>query len=110
VQNKPHFGPERTFTQDPKYSIRLLVDIAIRALSPAINDPTTALQAIDQIEDLLRRISQCDLQARHFEGHRGCASSHRTNANLGRLFGARVRSWSHPAEGLTISAIRNPSR
>src|SRR5215213_3448495 len=35
--------PERTFTQDPKYPIRLLVDIAIKALSPAINDPTTAV-------------------------------------------------------------------
>ena len=38
---------ERTFLQDPKYPIRLLVDIAIKALSPSINDPTTAVQAID---------------------------------------------------------------
>src|SRR5262249_3890575 len=37
-------GVERTFDQDPKYAIRLLVDIASRALSPAINDPTTAVQ------------------------------------------------------------------
>ena len=50
-------GNERTFEQDPKYPIRLLVDIAIRALSPAVNDPTTAVQALDQIEDLLRRLS-----------------------------------------------------
>jgi uncharacterized membrane protein len=49
-------GGERTFEQDPKYAIRLLVDIAIRALSPAINDPTTAVQALDQIEDLLLRL------------------------------------------------------
>ena len=53
---------ERTFEQDPKYPIRLLVDIAIKALSPAINDPTTAVQAIDQIEDLLRRLAKCDLE------------------------------------------------
>jgi uncharacterized membrane protein len=52
---------ERTFEQDPKYPIRLLVDIAIRALSPAINDPTTAVQTIDQIEDLLLRLGQSDL-------------------------------------------------
>jgi uncharacterized membrane protein len=51
-------GGERTFEQDPKYAIRLLVDIAIKALSPAINDPTTAVQALDQIEDLLRRLGQ----------------------------------------------------
>src|SRR5215467_14966678 len=43
------FGSERTFEQDPKYAIRLLVDIAIKALSPAINDPTTAVQALDQV-------------------------------------------------------------
>jgi uncharacterized membrane protein len=55
--------PERTFAQDPKYPLRLLVDIAIKALSPAINDPTTAVQAIDQIEDLLRRLGRRDLDA-----------------------------------------------
>lgn len=55
-------GEERTFEQDPKYAIRLLVDIAIRALSPAINDPTTAVQALDQIEDLLLRLGQRHLE------------------------------------------------
>ena len=58
-----HLELERTSEQDPKYPIRLLVDIAIRALSPAINDPTTAVQAIDQIEDLLCRLGQRDLDA-----------------------------------------------
>jgi uncharacterized membrane protein len=51
-------GDERTFEQDPKYAIRLVVDIAIKALSAAINDPTTAVQALDQIEDLLLRLGQ----------------------------------------------------
>jgi len=49
-------GPERTIEQDPKYAIRLIVDISIRALSPAINDPTTGVQGLDQIDDLMRRI------------------------------------------------------
>ena len=53
----------RTFEQDPKYPIRLLVDVAIKALSPAINDPTTAVQALDQIEDLLRRLGSRQLDA-----------------------------------------------
>lgn len=56
-------GRERTYAQDPKYPIRLLVDIAIKALSPAINDPTTAVQAVDQIEDLLRRLARAELDA-----------------------------------------------
>jgi uncharacterized membrane protein len=56
---------ERTFEQDPKYPLRLLVDIAIKALSPAINDPTTAVQAIDQIEDLLRRLGRAGFDTGH---------------------------------------------
>ena len=56
-------GRERTFEQDPKYPIRLRVDIAIKALSPAINDPTTAVQTIDQLEDLLRRLGASELDA-----------------------------------------------
>jgi uncharacterized membrane protein len=55
-------GEERTFEQDPKFAIRLLVDIAIKALSPAVNDPTTAVQALDQIEDLLRRLGSRRLE------------------------------------------------
>jgi uncharacterized membrane protein len=51
-------GLERTFEQDPKYAIRLLVDIAIKALSPAVNDPTTAVQALDHIEDLLLQLGR----------------------------------------------------
>jgi uncharacterized membrane protein len=46
-------GPERTLEQDPRFIFRILVDIASKALSPAINDPTTAVQALDQIEHLL---------------------------------------------------------
>ncbi|MGH2960549.1 MAG: DUF2254 domain-containing protein [Solirubrobacterales bacterium] len=44
---------QRTINQDPAFAIRILVDIAIRALSPAINDPTTSVQTIDRIESLL---------------------------------------------------------
>jgi uncharacterized membrane protein len=64
-------GEERTFEQDPKYAIRLLVDIAIKALSPAINDPTTAVQALDQIEDLLLRLGRRRLEIGEFRDRDG---------------------------------------
>ncbi|MCX5559765.1 DUF2254 domain-containing protein [Streptomyces sp. NBC_00038] len=51
------YGPSRTVEQDPAYGFRLLADIAVRALSPAVNDPTTAVQALDQIEDGLLRLA-----------------------------------------------------
>ncbi|MFO1394743.1 MAG: DUF2254 domain-containing protein [Steroidobacteraceae bacterium] len=52
------FGPERTMEQDPMFSFRILVDIALKALSPAINDPTTAVLAMDQIHRLLRVVGK----------------------------------------------------
>jgi uncharacterized membrane protein len=64
-------GDERTFEQDPKYAIRLMVDIAIKALSPAINDPTTAVQALDQIEDMLMRLGSRHLEIGDYHDAQG---------------------------------------
>ena len=54
---------ERTIEQDPAFAMRIVVDTAIRALSPAINDPTTAVQALDVLEVLVRELSGRDLEA-----------------------------------------------
>ena len=55
------FGPERTIEQDATFALRIIVDIAIKALSKAINDPTTAVLAIDQLQRLLRTVGGCHL-------------------------------------------------
>ena len=55
-------GTERTMEQDPTFSFRILVDIAIKALSAAINDPTTAVLAIDQLQRLLRIVGLRDMR------------------------------------------------
>ena len=52
------FGPERTLEQDPLFAFRIMVDIALKALSPAINDPTTGTLAVDQIHRLLRVVGR----------------------------------------------------
>jgi uncharacterized membrane protein len=49
-------GAERTMEQDPAFALRVVVDIASKGLSPAINDPTTAVLALDQIHHLLRHV------------------------------------------------------
>jgi uncharacterized membrane protein len=64
-------GAGRTFEQDPTMAFRVLVDIALRALSPAINDPTTAVQVLDCEEDLLRMLVGRDLQVGEITGPRG---------------------------------------
>lgn len=55
---------ERTIAQDPAFAIRAIVDIALRALSPAVNDPTTAVQALDGIDSLLSELGSRDLLSR----------------------------------------------
>jgi uncharacterized membrane protein len=54
-------GIERSFAQDGLLAFRLLNDIGLRALSTAINDPFTAIQALDAIEDLLRTLANRQL-------------------------------------------------
>lgn len=70
---------ERTMEQDPAFGFRQLVDIAVRALSPGVNDPTTAVQALDHLHDLIRRLT-----TRQFPS-RGRADRH----GVLRLFVAR---------------------
>jgi uncharacterized membrane protein len=56
LQNSVAVGFERTVEQDPTFALRIMVDIANKGLSPAINDPTTAVLALDQIHRLLRSV------------------------------------------------------
>ncbi len=58
-------GDERTIEQDPAFALRIMVDIAVRALSAAVNDPTTAVQVLDHIETFLQRLGRTDLRHRY---------------------------------------------
>jgi uncharacterized membrane protein len=60
LRNMIVLGDERTIEQDPAFAIRIMVDIADRALSPAINDPTTAVQVLNHLSDVLRLIGTTD--------------------------------------------------
>lgn len=53
-------GRERTAFQDVEFSIKQLVEIAIRAISPAVNDPFTAIRCIDQLSVALCRVAARD--------------------------------------------------
>ncbi|MEU9037498.1 DUF2254 family protein [Streptomyces sp. NPDC048352] len=64
-------GVERTFGQDPELPFRLLADIALRALSPAVNDPATAVEVMDRLEDLLIRLADRDLDIGRFHDPAG---------------------------------------
>lgn len=55
------YGTQRTHALDPAYGLRQLVDIALRALSPGVNDSTTGHEALLRAADLLRRLADRDL-------------------------------------------------
>jgi uncharacterized membrane protein len=61
---------ERTLEQDPAFAIRIMVDVANKSLSPAVNDPTTAVQVMDHLSDVLRVIGTIDFAASWWEGER----------------------------------------
>ncbi|AIV33044.1 hypothetical protein NI25_05460 [Streptomyces sp. CCM_MD2014] len=64
-------GVERTFHQDLAFGLRQLSDIGLRALSPAVNDPTTAVQALDRVVQILATLSRRPLDAVPHRDRRG---------------------------------------
>ena len=58
------FGRERSFQQDIAFGFRQLSDIALKGLSPGVNDPTTAMQAMDRMEAVFISLGSKDLPRR----------------------------------------------
>lgn len=61
VEQAVRIGFERTFEQDAAFGLRQLVDVASKALSPAINDPYTAVQAIDHLTAIMASLTRREL-------------------------------------------------
>jgi uncharacterized membrane protein len=57
VRNAFDFGPSRTLQQDIEFGVLQLVDIALKAISPAVNDPSTAITCVDQLSRVLIRFA-----------------------------------------------------
>jgi uncharacterized membrane protein len=51
------FGPTRTLQQDMEFGVLQIVDIALKAISPAVNDPTTAIGCVDQLSRIMIRFA-----------------------------------------------------
>ena len=80
-------GAERTIEQDPAFALRIMVDIAIRALSPAVNDPTTAVQVLNYLGETAApdRLDRPDAEARATTAdRRECSSPSATGRTSSR--------------------------
>ena len=81
-------GIERTIKQDPAFALRVMVDVANKALSAAIDDPTTAVQVLDHLGDSLSVLGNSDPGTFMGPWHGGSRSRHPSPA-LGGFLGAR---------------------
>jgi uncharacterized membrane protein len=57
------FGPSRTLQQDIEFGVLQIVDIALKAISPAVNDPSTAISCVDQLSRVLIRFASREVPA-----------------------------------------------
>ena len=67
------FGPTRTLQQDVEFGVLQIVDIALKAISPAVNDPTTAIGCVDQLTRILIRFASRDMPDPRLYDLRGVA-------------------------------------
>ena len=97
-------GVERTIEQDPAFGLRIIVDIALMALSPAVNAPTTAVQVIDHLGEILRLIGTTELAAsgRAADSARATSSS-RSGAGRTSSRWASRRSGSTERSGIQVT-------
>lgn len=86
-------GPQRTGAQDPEFAVRQLVEVALRALSPSINDPFTAIHCIDRLGAALVLLGGRELPSRYVRDEAGAVRvitepltfGHVVNAALGQI-------------------------
>lgn len=88
-------GPERTPEQDVEYGIIGISDIAVKALSPGINDPTTAILCIQRLGELLLALGRREMPARVRTDALGHARIVVPGADLSRATGLATRQITH---------------
>ena len=72
---------QRTVQQDASFGIRQIVDIAMKALSPGINDTTTAVMCVDYLAAILTKLARAQHQTHTVWNRGSCASSHASPAS-----------------------------
>jgi uncharacterized membrane protein len=99
-------GPHRTLMQDPVFAIDQLVEIAIRALSPAVNDTFTALTCIDWIAAGLSRLSRRTLAEGVYRDREGRIRLIESNPSYARLVNRAFDKIRQSSSGMPAVIIR----
>jgi uncharacterized membrane protein len=99
-------GPHRTLTQDPVFAIDQLVEIAIRALSPAVNDTFTALTCIDWLSDGLSKVSGRQLREGVYRDRAGSPRLIAAGPSYARMVNRAFDKVRQAGRGMPAVALR----
>jgi len=99
-------GPVRTAEQDFEYCIRQLVEVSLRALSPGINDPFTAMNCIDFLGAALAQVAQRQLPQRDFSDEKGVSRVRSRPMAFGDLLDVAFHQIRQTAKGQTDVSLR----
>ena len=101
-----HVGMERTSHQDVRFGVIELTDVAVKALSPSINDPTTAINVIDRLGEVLLALARCPPPGRARRDDAGVARVLLTRPDLSCVLDLAVNQLRHFAAGTPAVAVR----
>jgi len=102
-------GSERTVQQDLEFAVLQIVDIAVKALSPGINDPTTAKNCLDYLGALLQQLGSREIPSRFRRGEDGTLRVIARGPDFDgvtRLALDDIRRYSEGTPGVTLHVIR----
>jgi uncharacterized membrane protein len=102
-------GPHRTLTQDPVFAVDQLVEIAIRALSPAVNDTFTALSCIDWLTAGLCHLSERTVAIRVLRDSSGVPRVVQRGVSYERVVNGAFDKVRQASRGMPAVAIRQLS-
>ncbi|MGV3723876.1 MAG: DUF2254 domain-containing protein [Actinomycetota bacterium] len=106
-------GDVRTGEQDLEFAVVQIVDIAVKALSPGINDPTTANNCLDYLGDLLQHLGQRHVPSPNRSGKDGRLRVIATGTSFERVAGLaldEIRRYAEGSAGVTIHLLRTLER
>jgi uncharacterized membrane protein len=102
-------GPTRTLQQDVEFGVLQIVDVALKAISPAVNDPTTAINCIDQLSRILIRFASREPPEDLLYDPPGIVRASIGSIHFGRLLEAaleQIRMYSKTDVAVSLRLLR----
>jgi uncharacterized membrane protein len=99
-------GRDRTLQQDPEYGVIQLSDIAVKALSPGINDPTTAVTCLDTLGSILRHLAGREIPSPYRRDSAGTIRVIAPGTDFERMTGLALRPIRHYGENDASVTLR----